>query len=144
MPCHKIPLWCRHNGVFFIGEVEGIWFHRRNHRNNVRISNETLSKWKEIFRGCPKAQILNVFKEDSVYNTDKSSIKMHAYDHKMYVASEKMEEVERTLTNERRESQIGANSICWNVILTNSQSISLRQGYMNEVMKIKLKSSTNI
>ena len=69
---------------------------------------------------------------------------MYAYDHKMYVASEKMEEVERTLTNERRESQIGANSICWNVILTNSQSISLRQGYMNEVMKIKLKSSTNI
>ena len=144
MPCHKIQLWCRHNGVFFIGEVEGIWFHRRNHRNNIRISNETSSKWKEIFRGCPKAQILNVFKEDSVYNTDKSSIKMYAYDHKMYVASEKMEEVERTLTNERRESQIGANSICWNVILTNSQSISLRQGFMNEVMKIKLRSSTNI
>ena len=76
---------------------------------------------------------MNVFKEDSVYNTDKSSIEMYAYDHKMYVASEKMEEVERTLTNERRESQI-----------TNSQSISLRQGYMNEVMKIKLKFSTNI
>ena len=95
-----------------------------------------------MFRGCAKAQILNVFEDDSVYNTDKSSIKMYAYDHQMYFASEKVEEVERTPTNGRRESQIGTNSICWSVILTNSQSISLRQGY--EVMKIKLKSSTNI
>ena len=69
---------------------------------------------------------------------------MNAYDHQISVASEKMEEVERTLTNEIRESQIGTNSICWNVILTNSQSISLRQGNMKEVMKIKLKFSTNI
>ena len=30
--------------------------------------------------------------------SDKSSIKMYAYDHQMYVSNEKMEEVERTLT----------------------------------------------
>ena len=42
---------------------------------------------------------------------NKSSIKMYAYDHQMYVASEKMKEVKRTLTNSI------ANSICWNVIL---------------------------
>ena len=89
----------------FIGEAEGIWFHQRNHRNNVRIGTETSSECKEMFRGCTKAQILNVFQDDSVYNTDKSRIKM-------YVASEKIEEVERNLTNERRESQIGINLIC--------------------------------
>ena len=89
----------------FIGEAEGISFDQRNHRNNVGIGSETPSECKEMFRGCTKAQILNVFEEDSVYNTDKSSIKM-------YVASEKMKEVERTLTNERRESQINLNLIC--------------------------------
>ena len=52
-----------------------------------------------MFRGYTKAQILNVFEDDSVYNTDKSSIKMYAYDHQMYVVSEKMKEVKRTLTN---------------------------------------------
>lgn len=30
--------------------------------------------------------------------SDKSSIKVYAYDHQMYVSNEKMEEVERTLT----------------------------------------------
>ena len=64
-----------------------------------------------MFRGCTKAQILNVFEDDSVYNTDKSSIKMYAYTHQMYVASEKMKEVKRTLTNSN------SNSICRNVTL---------------------------
>ena len=126
-------LQLQYDKCLFIGEAEGIWFHQRNHRNNVRISTDTSCEWKEMFRGCPRAQILNVFADDCVYNTDKSSIKKYAYDHQMYVDSEKMEEVERNLTNERRESQIGTNSIWWNVILTNSQSISLRQGYMNEL-----------
>ena len=64
-----------------------------------------------MFRGYTKAQILNVFEDDSVYNTDKNSIKMYAYDHQMYVVSEKMKEVKRTLTNSN------SNSICRNVTL---------------------------
>ena len=90
----------QYDKCLFIGEAEGVWFHQRNHRNNVRISTDTSCEWKEMFRGCPKAQILNVFADDCVYNTDKSSIKMYGYDHQMYVDSEKMEEVERNLTNE--------------------------------------------
>ena len=54
-----------------------------------------------MFRGC--TQIRNVFHNDLVYNTDKSSIKMHADDHQMHVAGGKMEEAERTLTDEGRE-----------------------------------------
>ena len=92
--------------VFLLAKLRVHKFHQRNHRNNVRIGTETSSEWKEMFRGCTKAQILNVFEDDSVYNTDKSSIKMYAYDHQMYVASEKMKEVKRTLTNSI------ANSIC--------------------------------
>ena len=82
----------------FICEAGGIWFHQRNHRNNVRTGTKTSSEWKEIFRGCPKAQILNVFEDVSVYNQWQSSIKVYAYDHQMYVSNEKMEEVETTLT----------------------------------------------
>ena len=78
-------LQLQYDKCLFIGEAECIWFHQRNHRNNVRISNETSSEWKEMFRGCPKAQILNVFEDDDVYNTDKSSIKMYAYDHHLNV-----------------------------------------------------------
>ena len=50
---------------------------------------------------------LSVFQNDLVYNnTDKSNIKMCVGDHQMYFAGQKMEEVERTFTNEGREVSI--------------------------------------
>ena len=49
--------------------------------NSVRIGTKTTIEWKEMFRGCPQGSnfgplLWNVFQNDLVYNTHKSSIKM--------------------------------------------------------------------
>ena len=54
----------------------------------------------------------NVFQNDLVYNTDKSSFRMRADDRPIYVSYERMEGVERTLTDGKGKSQTGTNSIC--------------------------------
>ena len=65
------------------------------------------SKWKDMLRGWPQDSncgllLWNVFQNDLVYNINKSSIKMHADDHQMYIDGGKMEEVERALTGKGR------------------------------------------
>ena len=70
----------------------------------------------------------NIFQNDLVYNTDKSSIQMYADDHQMYVCGEAMEDVERTLADEGRAI---SNWYQLNLLKCNSDkfhSISLARG----------------
>ena len=63
---------------------------------------------------------------------------MYTDDHQMYVAGGTMEDVERTLTDEGKEI---SNWYKRNLLKCNPhkvQSISLRQGHINEEMKIKV------
>ena len=58
-----------------------------------------------MFRGCPKAQIRAppygmLSRTTWSITLTRAASKMYADDHQMYVAGEKMEEMERTLTDE--------------------------------------------
>ena len=96
---HILQLQSKRINAFLLAKLGGMWFHQRNHRNNVRIGTKTSSEWKEEFKRMHQGSNFECFRGrlglQSV--TKAASRCMYAYDHQMYVSNEKMEEVERTL-----------------------------------------------
>ena len=76
-------------------------------RNRVRMGSGRFSEWRISTRGCAQGSnsgllLWNIYQNDVVHNISEGSLAMYAdaYDHQLYSAGEKIEDVEKILNNE--------------------------------------------